>query len=151
MHRDKFEWIHTIHCLKWRCGNWLTLSKWLGMPLVYLFFKNVKLLSSVFQLEFWSIWNINFLLQVLKNFLDTAEAEVRSLISLYSEVVSSLFAFQFVFLYFLWYFFIAILCWTLLILVLKILDPLPSREEMQIRCPSTLERIQLAVPSSKVQ
>lgn len=28
-------------------------------------------------------------LQVLKNFLDTAEADVRSLISLYSEVVSA--------------------------------------------------------------
>ena len=82
--------------------------------------------------------NRNFLHQVLKSFLDTAEAEVRSLISLYSEVVSLLYHFLLGFFK------------THNLLLLHSIFSLPYREETQILCHNTLERIQLGVLLNKV-
>lgn len=73
--------------------------------------------------------------QVLKNFLDTAEAEVRLLISLYSEVVSLVH-----------FFLVLIVCFIAGFSP----DTLSYREEMLILCPSTLGRIQPGVLLNKV-
>lgn len=50
--------------------------------------------EKVFNMSFGHRKHDAPLFQVLKKFLDTAEAEVRSLISLYSEVVSPLHTFS---------------------------------------------------------
>ena len=87
-----------------------------------------------------------FLLQVLKNFLDTAEAEVRSLISLYSEVVSAVHSSR-VYILFIDIFFV--LC-SLLLVYCPNSQLFPCREETQILCLNTLGRIQLGVLLNKV-
>lgn len=98
--------------------------------------------------------------QVLKSFLDFAEADVRSLISLYADVVSPVTVYLFSLFFqgvFLGWWKIAcsekslMLFQVQLLLILSFFHFLFSyREEVPILCPNTLGRIQLGAPLNKV-